>query len=124
MKDALRKAKWAFAIPLISFAYVNVALAQCQNGNCNQSVTLTNPLGGQTFSQVVSNVIGFIFWDIATPLVVIMVLVGAFQLMTSAGNPEKASQGRKTIMYAAIGFGIALIASGISSLIQSILNNS
>ena len=67
--------------------------------------------------------IGFIFWDVAIPLCTIMALVGAFQMMTSGGNPEKASQGRKTLMYAAIGFAVALIASGITGIIQSILNN-
>jgi hypothetical protein len=52
-----------------------------------------------------------------------MALVGGFQLMTSAGNPEKASQGRKTLLYAAIGFGVVLIAGGLAKLLQSILNN-
>jgi hypothetical protein len=88
----------------------------------SQSITLTDPLGGnETFLSVATAVGGFIFWDIAMPFSIIMVLVGAFQLMTSAGEPEKVSQGRKTIMYAAIGFAIALIAGGITNIIKSFI---
>ena len=86
------------------------------------AITLTDPLGGnETFSSVATAVAGFLFWDIAAPLSIIMVLVGAFQLITSAGDPEKVSQGRKTITYAAIGLVIALIAGGIVNLIQGFI---
>jgi hypothetical protein len=97
---------------------VMVALAATTNGA--SSVTLTNPIEGATFTSIETNVIQFLSW-IAIPIAVIMVLVGAFQMMTSAGDPEKATQGRKTIQYAAIGFAIALIATGITSLITNIL---
>lgn len=84
--------------------------------------TLTDPLGGgESFISVVNNVAGFLFTDIAIPLATIMVLVGAFQFMTGGGDPEKISKARKTILYAAIGFAIALIASGVSSIIKSVL---
>jgi hypothetical protein len=120
MKYALKKRMaWLGAAPAAFLTWLNVAFADNQPTN----ITLPNPLGTQTFAQITANVLGFIFWDIATPLTVLMVLVGAFQLMTSAGEPEKISQGRKTIMYAAIGFAIALIASGAANILQSILNN-
>lgn len=85
------------------------------------SVTLVDPLGGASFTKITTNVINFLSTDIAIPLTVIMVLVGAFQMMTSAGDPEKATQGRKTLTWAAIGFAIAILASGITSLITNIL---
>ena len=87
-----------------------------------QSVTLTNPLGSTTFPQVVTNVTNFLATDIAIPLTVIMVLVGAFQMMTSSGDPEKFGKARKTLTYAAIGLAVALIATGVTTLIQNILN--
>lgn len=87
-----------------------------------QPITLADPLGGnESFTSVATAVAGFLFWDIATPLAVIMVLVGAFKLITSAGNPEKVSEGRKTILYAAVGLAIALVAGGIVSIIKSLL---
>jgi hypothetical protein len=84
--------------------------------------TLTDPLGGgETFASVATAVAGFLFWDIAAPLSVIMVLVGAFKLITSSGDPEKVSEGRKTILYAAVGLAIALVAGGIVTIIKSLL---
>ena len=115
------KAAWASAV--VFSAGVGVALAQ--GGTQSQTITLTDPLGGsETFSTVATNVANFLFVDIAIPLSVIMVLVGAFLMMTSAGEPEKISQARKTILYAAIGFGIALVAGGITTLLKSILTGS
>jgi len=58
------------------------------------------------------------------PLCVIMVLVGAFQMMTAAGNPEKFSQGKKTLTWAAIGFAVVLIAGGVANILKSVLTNS
>jgi hypothetical protein len=91
------------------------------------TVTLCDPLGtncaygNETFASVALNVTNFLFTYIAIPLATIMVLVGAFQMMTSAGDPEKFSQGRKTLIYAAIGFAVAILASGITSLITNVL---
>jgi hypothetical protein len=85
------------------------------------SVVLTDPLGGATLPQVLTNVINFLSTTIAIPLTVIMVLIGAFQMMTSAGNPEKFTKGRTTLLYAAIGFAVALLASGVTTLISNIL---
>jgi Type IV secretion system pilin len=88
-------------------------------------VTLCDPLGtncqygGESFQSIATSVAGFIFWDIASPLAVIMVLVGAFQLITSSGSPEKVSKGRKTILWAAIGFLLAILAGGIVNIIQN-----
>jgi hypothetical protein len=93
----------------------------------NSNITLCDPLGAncqpgsETFASVANNVIAFLATTIAIPLTAIMVLVGAFQITTSAGDPEKFSQGRKTILYAAIGFVIALIATGVTSIINNLL---
>ena len=86
-----------------------------------QSLQLTNPLSCTDFTCAVNKVIGFIQL-IGSPIAVLMVLVGAFQMMTAAGNPEKFSQGRKTILYAAIGLFVLIIAGGITSIIQSLFS--
>jgi hypothetical protein len=69
-------------------------------------------------------VAGFLFWDIAMPLSVIMVLVGAFKFMTSAGDPEKVSEARKTILYAAVGFAIACLCGAVTNIIKSFVTGS
>jgi hypothetical protein len=86
-----------------------------------QSISLPNPLGSQTIAAVLQNVITFLQY-IGAPIAVIMVLVGAFQMITSAGNPEQYGKGRETLIWAAVGFAIVLLAGGIATLISNILN--
>lgn len=60
--------------------------------------------------------------DFATPIAVLMVLVGAFQMLVSAGDPAKFQAGQKTILYSAIGYAIIFLGWGITSIIQSLLS--
>ena len=57
---------------------------------------------------------------ISIPITTIMVLVGAFQILTAAGDPEKFKTGRKTILYAVAGFSIVFFASSVVPILQSI----
>ena len=84
---------------------------------------LTNPLN-TTDATVVLGYINTFLIAIAAPICGIMVVWGGFQMMTSAGNPEKFSEGRKTLLYAAIGFVIIIFASSIVPLIKSVFNGS
>ena len=85
-------------------------------------VTLPNPLGVSTFNEVLAKIITFLI-EIAIPLTAIMALVGGFQMITAAGNPEKFATGRKTLMYAAIGFAVVVLAGGIVSIIKDLLGS-
>ena len=117
MMEFIKRAEWIAATILLGASPTVFA----QGGTVAQPITLTNPLNSNSFTQVLTNVIGFLFWDIAIPLTTIMVLVGAFQMMTAAGDPEKFSKGRKTLIYAAIGFGVAFLAGGVAKILQNIL---
>jgi hypothetical protein len=57
----------------------------------------------------------------AAPFVAIMILVGAFQIMTAAGDPLKFKNGRNTILYAAVGYTVILLASSVVPIVKSIL---
>ena len=83
------------------------------------SIDLPDPLMCADASCVVTKVINFVF-VLAAPICAIMVLWGGFQMMTSAGDPEKFSTGRKTIVYAAVGFFVVLLANSVATVIQSI----
>lgn len=85
------------------------------------TVQLTNPLG-LTNLQNFFDKVGPAAISIAIPIAAIMVLVGAFQMLTAAGDPEKFSRGRWTILYAAIGFVAVLLAGSIPQLIISIFS--
>lgn len=107
---------------LSSLAIAKLAVAACSAN------TLFNPLdpnctGNVGFMSLANDIASFMFYDIATPLCVVMVLVGAFQIMTAAGNAEKFSRGKQTLTWAAIGFAVVLVAGGITSLLKAALTN-
>ena len=51
----------------------------------------------------------------------LMIFIGAFQMMTGAGNPEKIKQGRQTITYAIIGYALLLLSTGIIAVVRDVL---
>lgn len=84
---------------------------------------LKDPLCGNQpncdFGTIANGLIGFLI-TISIPLTAILVLVGGFQIMTAAGDPQKVSTGKKTILYAAIGFTVVWFSKGVVTLIQSL----
>jgi len=58
---------------------------------------------------------------IAIPVATIVIIYGAFQMLTASGDPEKFKKGEKTLLYAAIGFGALVLSVGIADLIKNIL---
>ncbi len=54
-------------------------------------------------------------------LVILIVLLGAYNLMTAAGDTTKVKKGRDLIMYAAIGLLVALLAKAFPSLLNIFL---
>lgn len=84
------------------------------------SISLYNPLGTTSLTAVVDKIINFLL-QIGIPVAVVMVLVGGFQMIVSAGNPDKVSSGKKTILYAAIGLVVLLAAKSIIVIIENIL---
>ncbi len=81
---------------------------------------LPNPLQYDTIEEVLRAVWGYLF-AISIPLVAIMVIIGAFQIMFAAGNVERLETGKKTVLYAVIGFAIVLLAGGIVSVVGELL---
>ncbi len=107
--------KWIGAgVGLFGLMFASVAFAD---------ITLTNPLGTDSFKVVLDNVNSFLL-VIAAPICGIMVVWGGFQMITSAGDPEKFSSGRKTLLYAAVGFVVVIFATSVVPIIQSIFNGS
>jgi hypothetical protein len=45
-------------------------------------------------------------------------------MITARGNPEKFSEGKKTLLYAAVGFVVVIFASSVAPLIKSIFGGS
>jgi hypothetical protein len=58
---------------------------------------------------------------IATPLAVMMILYGAFLILTAGAKPDNLTKGRQIIWYAIIGYILILAAGGLTLLIQSLV---
>jgi hypothetical protein len=51
----------------------------------------------------------------------LMIIWGGFLMVMSAGNEERLTKGRQTLMWAIIGFVVALLAFSIVSIVQNVL---
>lgn len=80
---------------------------------------LPNPLGISNLTELVTKIVNGLT-VLAVPVVLAMVFYGAFKIITSAGDPTKAKNGGMVIFYAAVGFGLLLIADGIVAIVQSL----
>jgi hypothetical protein len=99
---------------------INKAYAQT---GCSGSA-ICNPLGSSginDFGTLIQCVIVYFTKYIAPPIVVIAILYGAFVMLTAGGEPEKFSTGRKIILYAIIGYVVVLVATGLVSVVLSVL---
>ena len=117
----IKKTKTFLFIALISFMVLNFILfnnAVAQNGG--GAISLPNPLSCQDLGCILTQIISKIA-QLAIPIVVIMVLVGGFQIMTAGGNEEKVKEGKSTIKWAVIGYIIILLANGLVLIIKSVL---
>jgi len=116
LKELAKKWAWVGGVAMLGIAQFASAAIQ------TNPITLPNPLSANSFQAVVAQVSDFLLF-IAVPLTAIMALVGGFQMITAGGDPEKFSKGRKTLMYAAIGFAVVLIAGGVASIIKNFLGS-
>jgi Type IV secretion system pilin len=80
------------------------------------SVTCASSTG---FLCVLEKVLGLLL-TIATPIVAIMVVIGGLQIMLGGSSPEKITSGKKTILYAVIGFAVILLASSVVPILTSL----
>lgn len=88
--------------------------------NAGYSIKIQSPTGLHTFTELLGRIITYLNL-IVSPLVVIMVLWGGFQILTAGGDESKFKAGKKTLTYAAIGLIVVLCASGLIFIINEFL---
>ncbi len=110
-----------------SIIFIATSTAVTAQDNCPSGlVCIPDPLdcGGQPCDLLgiitkVTNLLKII----AIPLATIMIIISGIQYLTSAGNEERASRARKTLLYTVIGFAIIMSVDFIVGLIQEILKS-
>ena len=87
------------------------------------TITLINPLSGTSDLRGLIERFVTILRDFATPIAILMILFGAFRILTAAGDPAKFETGKKILLYTAIGYAIIFVGWGITSIIESLLSS-
>ena len=89
------------------------------------SVKIDNPLcpsnpSGCTVISILEKISGYLI-ILGAPILAIMIIYGAFLIMTAGGDPKKVTDGTHSIVYSAVGYAIVLVAWGIVSLTKELL---
>ena len=74
------------------------------------------PGGGASVAGAIGVILNAVYFVVGI-IAVIMIIIGGINIMTSAGNPTKSANGRRTIVFGLIGLVIALLAFAITSFI-------
>ena len=84
------------------------------------TITIENPIQADTFEELVDGIIGFIFL-VALGLAPLMIIIGAFYILTAGADPKRVETGKNIILYTLIGFTIILLGRALVFVIQQIL---
>jgi heme/copper-type cytochrome/quinol oxidase subunit 2 len=87
---------------------VSLVLMRAAGGQGVPSVSTTTAAG--LMGLIICRIAFYMFWTL-TFLTVVMVLVAAYQYLTSQGDPQKVGNATKTITWAAVAVIVALIAA-------------
>ncbi len=120
----IQESFWYVAAKLLAVPTV-FAQAGNPNGPINNpkpptTVTLFDPLKDETFNSLIGKLLEGLT-ALAIPVVTVMIIIGAYHIITSGGNPGKRSKGKDYILWASIGFAILLLADSVQAIITSFL---
>ena len=93
------------------------AVATCDFGTPN---CLSEKWGIFCILNTLNTIVDWIF-TVMVVLAVLFAILGAFNLLTGAGSPEKVTSGRNYILYAAIGLIVALISRAIPGIVKAVM---
>jgi hypothetical protein len=71
------------------------------------------------FETLVNNIISFLL-TLALALVPIIIIIGAYFIMTAGGDPAKVAKGKNIIIYSLIALVIILLAKSLVAIIKEI----
>lgn len=120
MKRFLSTLITPFSMMLLHATRVLAAVGEGGSPQSTGGQGLPNPLGVTSFEVLADKILGYML-VIAVPIATLMILVGAYQILFAAGDPEKVKTGKQTILYTVIAFAIILIGKGITLIIKDVL---
>ena len=81
--------------------------------------SITNPISSGTFAELVDKIVKWIL-EIAMVLAPLVIVYGGFTYMTAMGEAAKVNTAKQIILYACIGFLLALLASSLINILKGL----
>ncbi len=97
-----------------------INIANAQSATQDVAGAIDNPLKAESIQDLIANLSGYIL-GIATSLLVLVVVWSGFQLLLHSDEPGARRAALDRIKWAAIGFGIMLLAGGVVSFVKGFL---
>ena len=95
--------------------------ADTRGGGLIPCVGTENPCCVRDLFVLLHNVVDFGITKLAPIFVVMMLVIGGFHILTSAGNPGRVTKGKDLIKWALIGYAIVLLSWIIINTIFSLI---
>ena len=73
-----------------------------------------------TLFDVFDSVRKFAYFFLA-PIAIVVVLIGAFNFLTSAGDPTKVAKAKQILTYGAIGVAVVILAAALPSILMNVM---
>lgn len=91
--------------------------------SCGTDSTICNPIAGGKVNDIPSLIVLVIKYLVALIgiVAVLMIIVGGYQMVTSAGNEEGYKKAKQTITYAVIGLVIAVLSYSVAAIVENTL---
>ncbi len=105
---------------IISPNLVMAASCSTSPAPCLGALCIPNPLKYASFECLIDAIVDFLF-TASLLLAPIMVLIGAFTLMTAAGNPAKIKTANNIFIYTGIGLLVVFKGKGLVSAIKALM---
>ena len=91
-----------------------------KSGGGSETIKIPNPLKTTSFTKLIDRLVNWLL-VIGTPILVLMIIIGAFQIMTGAGNPEQITKGRQTVTWAIVGYALLILSKSVTFIIAELL---
>ena len=97
----------------------------CKSGSCTEEPPLDencicSPITATSVPALVKTITNWVFY-IAIVLSPLMILIGAFFLMTAAGDPKRVETGKKFILWTIVGIAVILFSRVIIGIVRGVL---
>lgn len=79
-------------------------------------ITIQNPLVADSFVELILIIINFLFY-LSLPIASLIIVISAWNLLLSSGEPEKVKNSRNMIIYALVGVLVLYLSVAIVNLL-------